>query len=509
MKTYIKQMKNKSAAKIAAAFVIVFIISIYIFGYNHYNEISAVAVYRPELVPTGCTCPSDHNLPVIVINTNNNNIDEVPDKITTETILGESDIYEESALHIINISIYEPGEYGFTCTCGAIPPAFTDTAAISIRGQSTLKIDKHQFTVAFTDPDGTDKNVSLLGMPEGDKWVLNGSYYDRSLIRNALALDTARQIMDWAPRYEFCELLVSDSADFTFDGNYRGVYLLEEKVDRSVNRINIERADPRYEDVSFIISRDKVKNDDYIFDSDWSTMNDLYIIGGDGRIRTRSMLVSNYPNVNVTDEYRARIKEYIDGFEYALNSKYFDDTNTGYRRFIDIDSFVGNAAVNEVFANTDGGGVSTYFYKSLSGKMSAGPIWDFDSTLNNIPTGENDTPYGINIIGTSWYSRLFQDRYFSDVFVYFYRTHREDVFDIDNLYNRIDGLTAELGPAAVRNSEYWYGYDRRGDAVYWLGRNNPFDYEAEIEDIKSFLAERLEWLDRNINLVYRIQENAE
>jgi hypothetical protein len=357
MKTYIKQKNNKNAVKIIAAVALVLVLSIYYIGLYHYNEISAVAVYKPDIVPAGCTCPSDHNLPVVFINTNNNNIDEIPKKLYTDTVLGESDLYEKSTEYSINISIYEPGEYGFTCTCGAVPPAFTDTATISLRGQSTLKIDKHQFTVAFTDPDGTDKNVSLLGMPEGDKWVLNGSYYDRSLIRNALALDTARQIMDWSPRYEFCELLVSDNADFTFDGNYRGVYLLQEKIDRGINRVNIEKADSRYEDISFIISRDKIKDGDYIFDSDWSTMNDLYIIGGDGRIRARSMLISNYPNINVTDEYRERVKSYIDNFEYALNSKYFDDPQTGYRQYIDIDSFVGNAVLNEVFANRDGGEV--------------------------------------------------------------------------------------------------------------------------------------------------------
>jgi hypothetical protein len=480
----------------------------YLSGYANSTE-SLVSVYNPAMVPPGCVCSSDHNLPVVVINTNDHDIDEIPNSVVVETALGESQLYEKSTKYDVHISIYEPGEYGFTCTCGIVPPAYTDTASISLRGQSTLRIDKHQYTIAFAKEDGTDRNVSLLDMPAGDKWVLNASYYDRSLIRNALALDIAREIMDWSPRYEFCELLVSNNAEFTFEGNYRGVYLLEEKIDRSVNRVNIEKADSRYGDVSFIIVRDKVKNDDYIIDSNWSTLNDLYIIGGDGRIRTRSLLVSNYPNVKVDDEYRERVKNYIDEFEYALNSRNFDDPGTGYRRYIDIDSFIGNAVVNEVFANRDGGGVSTYFYKSLSGKMSAGPIWDFDDTLQNIPIGENDTPYGLSLIGTPWYSRLFQDKYFSDIFVYYYQTHRGDVFDLENLYQRIDTLTAILGPAAARNSEYWYGYDRRGDVAYWLGRNNPFDYDTEIMDIKTFLAERLEWLDRNINLVYRIQENAE
>jgi hypothetical protein len=501
----IRTKRHQTVLKIIAIAALIFAVALYFIGYTGADAL----VYQPESIPTGCICPNDRNLPIVVINTNSNNIDELPASQTVETILGESELYEKSVKHSVNISIYEPGEYGFTCICGAVPPAFTDTAWVSIRGQSTLKTPKHQYTVSFTDPDGTDKNVSLLGMPAGDKWVLNGSYYDRSLIRNALALDAARQVMDWAPRYEFCELLVTNDGNVNFETGYRGVYLLEEKIGRGVNRVNIEKADSNYHEVSFILARDKTKSGDYIFDSEWSTMNDLYIIGGDGRIRTRSMLVSIYPNKNATDEYRERIKKYIDDFEYSLNSKYFDDPATGYRQYIDIDSFVGNAAINEVFANTDGGGVSTYFYKSLSGKMSAGPIWDFDSTLGNIPEDVNDNPYGLTIIGTSWYSRLFQDRYFSDVFKYFYETHRDDVFSEEYLFSQIDSLTEKLGPAAARNSEYWYGYDRRGDAVYWLGRNNPFDYDTEIQDIKVFLSERLGWLDRNINLVYRIQENAE
>jgi hypothetical protein len=507
LKTYVINRYRDKAYRTVFLAVVIFIFLLLAGVYQYAENIAETAA--SVKIPDGCVCPLDRNLPIVVINTGGADIDKLPDKQTTITETGETTLYEKSDQIPVNIAIYEPYEFGFTCTCGAVPPVFSDKTEISLRGQSTLTAPKHQYTIAFTDPDGTDRPVSLLGMPAGDKWVLNGSYYDRSLIRNALALDTASQLMKWAPRYEFCELLVTGYDSVDFERDYRGVYMLEERIDRGANRVDIHKADERYEDTSFIIVRDKVKAGDYIFDSDWSAMNDLYTVGGDGRLRTLSMLVSSYPNTDVSDEYREKVKRFINDFEYALNSSDFDSPESGYRAYINVDTFIQNALISEVFDNTDGGGVSTYFYKDLSGKMSAGPIWDFDNTLMNIPQSDSDNPYGIRIIGTAWYSRLFQDDYFSERYSAVYRLQRQNVLSTENLCANIDRLVLELGPAAARNSAFWYAADNRSIARNWEGRNVPFDYDTEITEMKSYLSERLEWMDRNINLVHRVRENPE
>ena len=50
-------------------------------------------------------------------------------------------------------------------------------------------------------------------MGANSEWVLNGPYLDKTLIRNKLVYDLARELNGWAPDTRFVELFV--------DGNIR------------------------------------------------------------------------------------------------------------------------------------------------------------------------------------------------------------------------------------------------------------------------------------------------
>lgn len=39
--------------------------------------------------------------------------------------------------------------------------------------------------------------------------------------------------------------------------------------------------------------------------------------------------------------------------------------------------------INEFFKNSDAGTHSTYLYKDIRGKITMGPIWDFNNAMNN------------------------------------------------------------------------------------------------------------------------------
>jgi hypothetical protein len=76
-------------------------------------------------------------------------------------------------------------------------------------------------------------NVSLLGMPEESDWVLYAPYSDKSLLRNVLAYQIARSMGRYATRTRFCEVVLN--------GEYWGVYVLEEKIKRDKNRVDIKK----------------------------------------------------------------------------------------------------------------------------------------------------------------------------------------------------------------------------------------------------------------------------
>ncbi len=440
-----------------------------------------------------CTCPLDRNLPIFVIETNGQDINAMPNRTQVAVYGAMMELWEASPRYRVTLRLYEPGEYGYTCVCGAAEPTHSQRVTISLRGQSTLSAGKKQYTLNLMDEQGNPEPLPLLGMPDGHQWVLNGSYMDKSLIRNALGFTLAGQIMEYAPRFAFCEVLLHmDDSPVTFDSDYIGVYLLVEKIERGPDRVDIKKADPRYNDISFILARDKVKANDDIYNTHWGMLEDEFIVGANSHVRQRSVIVGGYPGKSMTPQYRQRIVDYINAFEYALGSKKFEDPRLGYRRYIDVDSFIQMAMVNEVLKNVDGGEVSTYFYKDLGGKMKAGPVWDFDLTLGNSTILEMQDPTGIRITNVAWYFRLFQDEYFAAKYERAYRSLRKHEWTNANVEAIVDNLLNQLGPAAQRNSNRWYaGWDQQ-----------------EVDDLKAFILVRMEWIDRNLHLVYRIRENA-
>ena len=47
------------------------------------------------------------------------------------------------------------------------------------------------------------------------EWVLNGPYLDKTLIRNKLVYDLARELNGWAPDTRFVELFVYNICSFS------------------------------------------------------------------------------------------------------------------------------------------------------------------------------------------------------------------------------------------------------------------------------------------------------
>lgn len=468
-----------------------------------YEEDAGIGTAVSEPVRrVGCTCPLDRNLPVFVIHTDGQDIHEMPERSAAAVYRTEVFLWNPSPKHRVMLTLYEPGGYGYTCLCGAAEPSFSQDITISLRGQSTLSYEKKQYSLTFEDEENNAQSLPLLGMPSHHQWALNGSYVDKSLLRNALAYTMAGQTMEYAPRFAYCEVLMNQGdAPLSFDDDYLGVYLLMEKIKRGPDRVSIKKADERYSDTSFIIARDKFKSDADILYTDWGVLDDEFIMGIDGRVRFRTVLTCNYPGESLTPGYTKRIEKYINDFEYALGSRNFEDRSTGYRNYIDVDSFVNFAIINEVLKNTDGGEASTYFYKDLGGKMKAGPVWDFDLTLGNLAAWETENlavqdPTGMRIIDVAWFSRLFQDPYFSGQFERSYSQLRGSSWTNEEVAGIISSLQTRLGPAAERNTRRWYS-----------GPESDFDYHREVDELSEFIRLRMEWMDRNIHLVYRLKQN--
>ena len=104
------------------------------------------------------------------------------------------------------------------------------------------------------DSLGENNNVSLLGMPEENDWVLYAPWSDKTLIRNVLTYQLSNEMGWYASRSRYCELYLN--------GDYKGIYVLMEKIKRDQNRIDISK-----------LETDEIDGDDltggYILKFDW------------------------------------------------------------------------------------------------------------------------------------------------------------------------------------------------------------------------------------------------
>ena len=125
-------------------------------------------------------------------------------------------------------------------------------ATIKYRGASSYsKLDKKQYRIKFyKNEKDSAKEVSLAGMGANSEWVLNGPYLDKTLIRNKLVYDLARELNGWAPDTRFVELFV--------DGKYQGVYLAVEPVTNGESRLRLAEFGLLSGETAYVVNRDRI-----------------------------------------------------------------------------------------------------------------------------------------------------------------------------------------------------------------------------------------------------------
>ena len=91
-----------------------------------------------------------------------------------------------------------------------------------------------------------------------------------------------------------------------------------------------------------------------------------------------------YPDEDeITDEQRSFIADYFGQLETAMFSGNFKDQDNGYRKYMDVDSWLRNFIVGEFCGNTDTYW-SVYMYKDGGdGVLYTGPAWDYDLAFEN------------------------------------------------------------------------------------------------------------------------------
>lgn len=328
-----------------------------------------------ELDPDSIVWMYSENIPAVFIDTESGSMEQIhADKNQRET--GEISVLEADGITRFHMPL----------------------AYIKSRGNTSFtEFEKKSYQIKLTD------SAPFLGMDAGKKWIFISNAPDATLLRNALSGNLADHLgMVQSEEGVFVDLYLN--------GEYAGNYYVKEKVEVNKNRLpitNLEEATEMINDVDLSTletawtehtKAKKIPQDPeditggYLIERDFDDrfLNEVEINNSYFITEAKESFIIRSPEYASEDQV-AYISNYIQSVENAVLASDGIDQKSGkaYQDLIDLDSFVRKYLLEEVTANYDGGVASSYFYKdrdSVSEKLFAGPIWDYDVAWGNSPS---------------------------------------------------------------------------------------------------------------------------
>lgn len=371
-------------------------------------------------------------------------------------------------------------------------PVLESNLAIEVRGSSSQMFPKKSFSFETQDVEGVGLETELLGLPKEEDWILYAPYTDKSFLRDALTYELGNDLGRYAPGTRLCELFLN--------GDYQGVYWLEEKIKRDKNRVDIKKLNPM-DTIGDALTGGyllKVDRDDgegsYFFSNHAGTFENMAPL----------VVYEDPEGQDLHPKQKDYISNYFHQFESALYGNDFKDPSTGYRAYVDVNSAIDYFIICELGHNVDAYRLSTFFYKdrnSVDSLFHFGPLWDFNLAFGNVDYCESQWVEGwtyINSGGCSntprWWARFLEDPYYQDRLKCRYDSLRQTVLSTEAILHYVDSTGLLLQESADRNYDRWPILSRYVWPNFFIGDT----YQDELNYLKEWLIGRLEWMDANI-----------
>lgn len=356
-----------------------------------------------------------------------------------------------------NYSIIGAEEYNFSNVSGRIRG----------RGNSTWNCVKKPYRLKF------DKKVDLFGMGKAKNWVLLANYQDPAMIRNYGAFDLARKLgLAYTNESQFIEVYLNDE--------FLGLYQLTEQVEINENRV-LGKKENEFgtTDGPYLIELDGRASQEGTEGHDW------FRVGSE----TYAIKSPDTEEATFTQEQFDYIKNYFEEIYRAMETR----AAARIEELVDIDSFIDFYLVQEIYLNSDAGFASFYMYKDVGGRLTAGPVWDFDRSAGNTIYDYNTTPIKDS---SPFYRMLFQNEGFKERVKERLRAIKSEVYQ-------------NISDTVAIYQQYQDVFDR--DCLKWVDVFETFvpNFGTEITSYKSvseqviyfsrFMTQRLDWLYANID----------
>lgn len=367
------------------------------------------------------------------------------------------------------------------------------------RGNSTWELEKKPYYLKLSE------KTSFCGMDPGRKWILLANAYEGTKLSNKLLFDFS---LDAGLHYA----VDAEWADLYINGEYRGNYLVCEKIDVSENIVNIanlEKENQRVYQTCEPYTEEFLKG--YATDQSPANITGGYIIEKDTTIADspcgfitdhKKCFVVVSPDNASLEEVRY-IREYFQNIEDLLEKH--DETLMEY---IDADSFARRYLIEELALNSDAFITSCYYYKKRGdGKIYAGPVWDYDAVLGesdvvdyeargNVWQNYDETTilsmkdYRSTIANLGWEEEFQNIPAYRDTVEKAYKDLHLQLETL--LYEKIDAAAAHVKQSVILDSIRWnYGENHAG---------HYSSYDNNVRYMKFFLAKRINFLNRRFGM---------
>ena len=327
---------------------------------------------------------------------------------------------------------------------------YVDIESFKGRGNRTWGRGKKPYQIKFT------KKQDIYGMGLAKTYNLITNTFDGPLSRNYIFLSLATDLeLQYAVDVQPVELYINN--------NYKGSYLLTEKVQVKKNRI-------------------ETGDNDFLFEIENHPSGSDYVRTNRGEVIT--IKNPDFDDLSYSDKARVR-RDALDYLNKIENIIYGNCSDEELSKYIDYESFAKFYWVQELSINYDAMRGSNYFYVK-DGKLYAGPAWDLDNTQNRSWNYGKTRGYYIldegslnGRIGGSWYRGLIKRKGFSQAIDNVYYKY-ESV--INNLPNKINEYGEFLKSSAMMNYTI-YSYTYNTYAITYrapIRENTSYDKGVEI-----------------------------
>lgn len=329
---------------------------------------------------------------------------------------------------------------------------------VSGRGNSTFATAKKPYTFTL------EEAYPLCGLDMGKKWNLLALHYEENKMQSKLIYDMAAYLgMEYTPG--------STWVDLYCNGNYQGLYLLTEAItvgDGRVEIYDLEKENERTIKPSNITGG-------YLLERDVTESLEPTEVYFTTNICNYNFVI-NTPKVPTEEEY-SYIKDFVQNIENLLVSG-----DTGYKNYMDLDSFAKQFLIDKLVLNPDAMRSSTFYYKDQdSDVLKVGPLWDYDRAMGvsmpDYETAIGDYPDTMN----DWYMPLYAEEEFHRKLLSYYEQLLPYLQEL--IETGIDAYAESLEAAVAMDTTKW-----PLGSVYT-------EHESYVRYLKYFLTNRIRFLN--------------